>query len=303
MLGCPHPSQLDQPSTSDCIRSLSPGMFELFTTFVLHVDVMCFQTAQLEFQSRADRAARMLLESAQEAETRMQRMGDGLRSMADEQSNLVRSQSVVLKSLQETYRSMRVHQQNLKGSIESVSRSIDAAFDRVTSKLSVINTSLDMVVSFEALLTSYAGVASTLAWHGVLGAVFWVLTMERGLSGARLPVLGTQAIAVAVERGLWMLCTPSTAGCTLWGVCRVETTVTWFRTLEAACCVLWVVRAGWFSVDPMEVSLSKLSSIEQLLQEPPMDSPSVDPLTPPDSDDPKPRARSRRRQGSASRVV
>jgi len=257
-----------------CVSRLDGSHFQLFTSFVVHSDIICHHTAQHLYQERAEGAAAALLESATRADAAMRNLSDGLGSVVSDQRQVVRAQSIVIDSVRSTSEVIQAHHGKLSRSIGKLASTSDAAFVRMQDKLGRIDGTLDTILYLERLVVAAAGSAWGAVWYACLVVGAWLATSDVSTSGARPAVAVLTAAAVALEAAVGSAvgggsgqepAGPGRPDAMLLGF-RAGSIVTAVRYAHAACVVAAVVWRAMTFQDVGRAALSKLSELESLLR-------------------------------------
>lgn len=255
-----------------CVSQLETVHFQLFTSFVVHTDVMCQHIAHSIFQDRSELAARQLLGAAAQASSGLQNITAGLHGIIRDQESVVKAQSVVVDSVTSTAKVLRDHHARLKSSIAKLAGATDSAFSRVDSKLAQIDGTLDTVLYLERAMNSYADTVNQAGFYTAALFVLWIVTSDVRVTSARPGAIVAGAVFLIAERLCWSMATLAVRSNTpgpdslvkLAGVeVRVLDAVFGIRLTYALFLTLWVMWSGCSYRDHAKVALAKLEALER----------------------------------------
>lgn len=256
-----------------CLPLLTPTNFQLFTSFVVHADVMCQHIAEQLHQRRSHEAATALMQASAAAETSMQSLSAGMDAVVEDQKSVVRSQSVVVDSVRHAAAAIREHHERLKASVASLADTSDEAFKRMQSKLGRIDSTLDTILDLETSIIGFVDSAGATVWYASVVAAAWVVSSSPQTARSRPAMLLLTGIAVTMEWAAWWSASSRAAAAApgaAWEPLEVlrdragdvVSCLRWTHALSLVSVVLW----HWLTfTDPGTLALQKLVSLEALL--------------------------------------
>ena len=186
-----------------CLPLLSPTNFQLFTSFVVHADVMCQHIAEQLHQRLSREASSALMQASVAAERSMQMLSSGMEAVVEDQKSVVRSQSVVVDSVRHAAAALREHHERLRASVASLADTSEEAFERMQSKLGRIDSTLGTILDLETSIAGFVDSAGAAVWYVSVVAVAWVASSSPQTARSRPAMLLLTALAASAEWATW----------------------------------------------------------------------------------------------------